>query len=77
MMIIRPLISKPRQLMQWDTDGLRDGEKLNLYHPVSGLNDLLGIRNDDYLNAFALLRMIYNDMSWESGRWRRIGFHHP
>ena len=42
--------------MQWDTDGLQDGDKLNLYHPASGLNDLLGIRNNDYLDALALLK---------------------
>ena len=49
-------ISKLRKVMQWDTDGLQDGDKLNLYHPASGLNDLLGIRNNDYLDALALLK---------------------
>ena len=51
-----PQISKLRKLMQWDTDGLQDGDKPNLYHPASGLNDLLGIRNNDYLDALALLK---------------------
>ena len=53
---LSPQISKPRKLMQWDTDGLQDGDTLNLYHPASGLNDLLGIRNNDYLDALALLK---------------------
>ena len=54
--ILGTQISKLRKPMQWDTDGLQDGDKLNLYHPASGLNDLLGIRNNDYLDALALLK---------------------
>ena len=49
-------ISKLRKLMEWDTDGLQDGDTLNLYHPAFGMNDLLGIRNNDYLDALALLK---------------------
>ena len=66
---LSPQISKHKKLMQLDTHGLQDGDKLNLYHPVSGLNDLLEIRNDEYLNALALLKTVYNEVSWESGRW--------
>ena len=51
-----PTDFQAQKIMQWDTDGLQDGDKLNLYHPASGLNDLLGIRNNDYLDALALLK---------------------
>ena len=54
--IFLPTDFQAQKIMQWDTVGLQDGDKLNLYHPASGLNDLLGIRNNDYLDALALLK---------------------